>query len=58
MDMPNDPVILLSYINTKLRDEYQSLDELCRSFCIDREELEKKLEAIGYMYSEDTNSFR
>ncbi len=58
MDMPNDPVILLSYINTKLRDEYQSLDELCRSLCVDREELEKKLEAIDYMYSEDTNSFR
>ena len=43
MNMPNDPVILLSYINTKLRDEYESLDELCRSLCVDREELEKKL---------------
>jgi hypothetical protein len=58
MNMPNDPVILLSYINTKLRDEYESLDELCRSLCADREELEKKLLTIGYVYSEETNSFR
>ncbi|MBO5104112.1 MAG: DUF4250 domain-containing protein, partial [Ruminococcus sp.] len=34
MNIPSDPAILLSYINTMLRDEYNSLDELCKSLCI------------------------
>lgn len=58
MNIPNDPVILLSYINTKLRDEFPNLDELCRSLCISREELERKLSLIGYVYNEETNSFK
>ena len=58
MNIPNDPAILLSYINTKLRDEYSNLDDLCGSLCISREELEKKLMTIGYVYSEETNSFK
>ncbi len=35
MQLPKDPVILLSYINTQLRDFYPSLDELCKSLCIE-----------------------
>lgn len=58
MNIPNDPVILLSYINTKLRDEFTNLDELCRSLCISRDEIERKLALIGYVYNENTNSFR
>lgn len=58
MNIPNDPVILLSYINTKLRDEFSTLDELCGSLCISREELERKLSLIGYTYNEETNSFK
>lgn len=58
MNIPNDPAILLSYINTKLRDEFSSLDELCRTLCIKRDELERKLSLIGYVYNEETNSFR
>lgn len=58
MNIPNDPAILLSYINTKLRDEFSSLDELCESLCISKEELEKKLSVIGYVYDENTNSFK
>ncbi|MDE6785162.1 MAG: DUF4250 domain-containing protein [Ruminococcus sp.] len=58
MNIPKDPVILLSYINTKLRDDFSSLDELCKSLCIDREEIEKKLAAVGFEYSSETNSFR
>lgn len=58
MNIPNDPAILLSYINTKLRDEFPTLDELCRSLCISREELERKLALIGYVYDENTNSFK
>ncbi|MDE5861028.1 MAG: DUF4250 domain-containing protein [Ruminococcus sp.] len=58
MSIPNDPAILLSYVNTMLRDNYNSLDELCKSLDIDRNELEKKLSAIGYVYSPEQNRFR
>ena len=48
MAVPKDPVMLLSYVNTKLRDEYSSLDELCRALGESREEMEKALAAIDY----------
>ena len=41
MAMPKDPVMLLSYVNTQLRDNYPSLDELCRALGESREEIEK-----------------
>ena len=55
--LPNDPVILLSVINTKLRDYYPSLDALCEDMDIDRSELEKKLSLIGYIYKNERNQF-
>ncbi|MDE6874517.1 MAG: DUF4250 domain-containing protein [Lachnospiraceae bacterium] len=55
--LPNDPVMLLSYINLKLRDFYPSLDALCEDLDIDREELTEKLAAINYRYDEGTNRF-
>ncbi len=55
--LPQDPIILLSYINTKLRDEYSSLDTLCDDLDADREELVRRLEAVGYTYDEDKNRF-
>ncbi len=58
MNIPNDPIILLSYINTKLRDDYPTLDELCADLLISKKELESRLEAIGCVYSEETNSFK
>jgi len=48
---------LLSYINTKLRDQYPSLDELCDDLDADRKELVRKLEGIGYSYSPERNQF-
>lgn len=56
--LPNDPMILLSVLNTKLRDEYDSLEALCADLDEDREALEKKLAAAGYRYSEELNQFR
>ena len=44
--IPEDPVILLSFVNTKLRDEYPNLDELCASLGENRAKLERKLTAI------------
>ena len=55
--LPQDPIILLSYVNTKLRDEYASLDELCGALDADREELVRKLEGVNYRYSEERNQF-
>ena len=55
--LPQDPVILLSYVNTKLRDDYPSLDELCAALDADREELVQKLEGINYRYSLERNQF-
>lgn len=56
-NLPNDPVMLLSYINTQLRDSYESLSELCRSYDISEKELTEKLAAIQYRYDETTNQF-
>lgn len=56
--IPSDPVMLLSFVNMKLRDEYPSLDELCRSLDIDEEALRAKLRAIDYEYVEEVNQFK
>lgn len=55
--MPNDPIILLSYINTKLRDTYPSLEELCKSECVSVEEITEKLAAVGFEYDSSLNKF-
>ena len=55
--LPNDPMILLSYVNTKLRDDYPSLDALCDDLNADMEEIEKKLKAIDYAYNAELNRF-
>ncbi len=57
MSLPKDPYILLSYINTKLRDDYSDLDELCISMDIDRGNLETALASIEYVYSKELNRF-
>ena len=55
--MPKDPNILLSYINTQLRDTYDSLEELCRSLDLDESEVRSSLLGIGYEYDEGLNKF-
>ena len=55
--LPNDPAMLLSYVNTKLRDEYATLDELCEDMQIDETGLRGKLESINYFYDDMTNQF-
>lgn len=57
MAIPNDPVILLSYINTQLRDFYSSLDSFCEDKGADKGEILAKLSAIGYEYNKELNSF-
>ncbi|MDO5418357.1 MAG: DUF4250 domain-containing protein [Lachnospiraceae bacterium] len=55
--IPKDPVMLLSYINTQLRDHYSSLEELCRSLDVDKEWLISSLAGIDYRYEEEINQF-
>lgn len=57
MNIPSDPVILLSFINTQLRDNYQSLSELCKANDIDENEITDKLSLIGYEYNPMNNQF-
>lgn len=57
MKIPKDPYILLSYINTKLRDEFHSLDDLCLSLNTDRMNLEATLTTIEYHYAKELNRF-
>ncbi len=56
-NLPQDPAILLSYINTKLRDEYSDLDALCEGLGIDREALVGRLGEAGFEYSPEHNKF-
>lgn len=56
--IPSDPMILLSFINLKLRDEYSSLDALCDGLDVDKAEIVDKLSAVGFAYNETTNQFR
>lgn len=57
MDLPQDPMMLFSVINMKLRDQYASLDELCEDMNVNKEELTEKLAAFGFEYSEENNKF-
>lgn len=55
--IPNDPMLLLSYVNTRLRDFYPNLEELCSALSVDKEELVEKLRGIDYEYDADLNKF-
>lgn len=56
-NVPNDPMILLSVINTKLRDYYTDLDSLCEDMDLAKEELMQKLAQIDYEYDPCRNQF-
>lgn len=58
MDLPEDPFILLSFINTRLRDNYSDLDVLCEDLGIERGALEKRLSDAGFEYMPQINQFR
>lgn len=56
-DYPKDPMMLLSWVNMKLRDFYPSLEDLCSDMEIDLEDLVKKLSEAGFEYNRDLNKF-
>ena len=55
--LPKDPILLLSVVNTKMRDYYPSLDALCDDMDVSREVLEEKLGMIDYRYDAEKNQF-
>ena len=58
MNLPKDPMILLSFVNTKLRDENQSLEEFCSENDLEIEFLKEKLNEIGFQYNAKLNQFK
>jgi len=57
MGIPEDPAMLYSFLNMKLRDEYPSLDALCEDLGISKEEILKKLKSVGFEYDSERNRF-
>lgn len=57
MIMPKDPVMLLSFVNLKLRDFYESLDALCEDMGVEKREITDRLAAIDYRYDGERNQF-
>ncbi len=57
MAVPKDPVMLMSYVNTQLRDQYASLSDFAASAMLDENEILEKLDAAGYVYNKELNRF-
>lgn len=55
--LPKDPMMLLSFVNTRLRDDGINLDSFCLQFQTTREEIENQLAALDYQYDEKLNRF-
>lgn len=55
--MPKDPVMLLSFVNLKLRDYYGSLDAMCEDLDVQAQEIIEKLAGIDYHYDKEQNQF-
>lgn len=58
MNLPNDPVMLLSVVNTYLRDKYENIDDLCKDLDVDKNNLISKLNIINYEYDLNLNQFK
>ena len=55
--LPNDPVMLLSFVNLKLRDYYKSLEAMCEDLDVDQKSIVEKLAGIDYHYDAERNQF-
>ena len=58
LQLPNDPAMLVSFVNTRLRDGFDSLDALCDDLGLAREELCERLGRAGFAYDRERNQFR
>ena len=57
MTLPEDPMMLYSFLNMKLRDEYPSLDALCEDLDVSKDEILEKMKGIGFEYDSKRNRF-
>ena len=57
MNLPKDPIMLLSAVNTQLRDNYASLSELAAAYMVDEDDIIDKLAQINYIYDKEKNRF-
>ena len=55
--LPQDPYILLSFVNTQLRDEYESLESFCAALDADESALRQTLAGLDYQYDPVHNQF-
>ncbi len=55
--IPSDPIMLLSFVNLKLRDYYGSLDAMCEDLDVSKVEITAKLAAVNYRYDAEKNQF-
>lgn len=58
MNLPKDPVMLLSVVNTALRDHYDSLEKLAEAYDVNPQDIVSKLNAINYIYDKNQNQFK
>ncbi|MGN0817547.1 MAG: DUF4250 domain-containing protein [Candidatus Coproplasma sp.] len=58
MELPQDNYVLLSLVNTKLRDECSSLEDFCAVYDLSLQDICKRMEAIGYLYDTESNAFK
>lgn len=59
--IPQDPIILLSYVNTQLRDKYKTLSEFAEGLDLSENDIKgivEKLNRAGFSYDEDANQFK
>ena len=54
---PKDPAMLLSYVNTQLRDFYPSMEEFCKAMNVEKTEIDEKLAMIDYEYDPVSNRY-
>ena len=57
MNLPEEPMMLYSFINPKLRDSYDSLDALCEDMNVEKELILEKLKSVGFEYNPSRNRF-
>ncbi|MDO4163845.1 MAG: DUF4250 domain-containing protein [Bacteroides sp.] len=57
MKLPEEPMMLYSFVNMKLRDFYPSLDALCEDMNVEKEDIIRKLKSVGFEYSPERNRF-
>lgn len=57
LDLPSDPAMLLSVVNTKIRDHYHTLEALCEDMQVDKGQITQTLKAIDYVYDADRRQF-